>query len=162
MISYRVKLEDDEGTVLVTSPDFPELVTFGDDVEDALSYAIGAFQEAIAARISDRKEIPEPSRDGPSRKRGRRLLDLGPEEAFSKSLPMRWVSLPVQTAVKVLLYQQMWKSGLRKADLARKMNLHRQEIDRLFDLNHATSLDKIEKAFAALGKTLDIAVADAP
>ena len=75
---------------------------------------------------------------------------------------MRWVSLPVQTAVKVLLYQQMWKSGLRKADLARKMNLHRQEIDRLFDLNHATSLDKIEKAFAALGKTLDIAVADAP
>jgi hypothetical protein len=38
---------------------------------------------------------------------------------------------------------------------------HRQELDRLHDLNHATSLAKIERAFAALGKTLDIAVADA-
>ena len=138
--SYRVKLEADVGTVLVTSPDFPELVTFGDDEADALSYAIGAFEEAIAARISDREEIPSPSKGKASEPR---------------------VTLPIQAAVKVLLYQQMWVSGVRKADLARKMDLHRQEIDRLLDLNHATSLAKIEKAFAALGKTLDIAVADA-
>ena len=52
-------------------------------------------------------------------------------------------------------------ASVRKADLARKMDLHRQEIDRLLDLNHATSIAKLEKAFAALGKTLDIAVADA-
>jgi hypothetical protein len=38
------------------------------------------------------------------------------------------------------------------------MDLHRQEVDRLLDLNHATSLARIEKAFATLGKTLDIAV----
>ena len=32
MISYRVHLApDDNGTVLVTSPDFPELTSFGDD-----------------------------------------------------------------------------------------------------------------------------------
>ena len=141
MISYRVKLEDDEGTVLVTSPDFPELVTFGEDRDDALSYAMGAFAEAIAARIAHREPIPAPSR--------------------GKSSDPR-VVLPVQSAVKVLLYQQMWKSGVRKADLARRMDLHRQEIDRLLDLNHATSLAKIERAFAVLGKTLDIAVADAP
>ena len=142
MISYRVKLEpDSNNTVLVTSPDFPELVTFGDDEADALSYAVGAFEEAIAARISYREEIPVPSKGKASDPR---------------------VALPIQATVKVLLYQQMWKSGVRKADLARKMDLHRQEIDRLLDLNHATSLDKIEKAFAALGKTLDIAVADAP
>lgn len=142
MISYRVVLTPDSNdTILVTSPDFPELVTFGDDKDDALSYAVGAFEEAIAARISDREEIPLPSKGRASDSR---------------------VPLPVQAAVKVLLYQQMWKNGVRKADLARKMDLHRQEIDRLLDLNHATSLAKIEKAFAALGKTLDIAVADAP
>ena len=140
MISYRVKLQVDEGTILVTSPDFPELATFGDDEADALSYATGAFEEAIAARISYREEIPSPSKGKASEPR---------------------VILPVQAAVKVLLYQQMWKAGIRKADLARMMDLHRQEIDRLLDLNHATSLAKIEKAFAALGKTLDIAVADA-
>lgn len=141
MISYRVKLENDEGTVLVTSPDFPELTTFGDDEKDALSRAVGALEEAIEARISYRREIPLASKGKASERR---------------------IPLPLQAAVKVLLYQQMWKNGVRKADLARSMHLHRQEIDRLLDLNHATSLAKIEKAFAAVGKTLDIAVADAP
>lgn len=141
MIRYRVTLvPNSNGTILVKSPDFPELVSFGNDETDALSYAVGAFEEAIAARISDREEIPLPSKGKASDRR---------------------VTLPVQAEVKVLLYQQMWKSGVRKADLARKMDLHRQEIDRLLDLNHATSIAKLEKAFSALGKTLDIAVTDA-
>ncbi|NJM28893.1 MAG: type II toxin-antitoxin system HicB family antitoxin [Rhizobiales bacterium] len=140
MISYRVKLLDDEGTVLVTSPDFPELVTFGDDREDALSYAVGAFSEAIAARMAHREPIPPPSKGRASDPR---------------------VTLPLQVELKLRLYQNMDDKGVRKADLARKMNLHRQEIDRLLDLNHATNIARIEKAFAALGKTLDIAVSDA-
>ena len=142
MITYRVKLApDSNGTVLVTSPDFPELVTFGDDKADALSYAVGAFEEAIAARVSDREEIPLPSKGKASDPR---------------------VTLPVQAEVKVLLYQQMWKSGVRKADLARKMDLHRQEIDRLLDLNHATSIAKLEKAFSVLGKSIIIVISDVP
>ncbi len=141
MISYRVKLENDEGTVLVTSPDFPELVTFGDDRDDALSYAVGAFSEAIAARMALREPIPLPSKGKPSEPR---------------------VGLPLQVELKVRLYQSMDSQGVRKADLARKLDLHRQEIDRLLDLNHATSLSKIERAFAALGKSLDFEVTDAP
>lgn len=141
MISYRVKLQDDEGTVLVRSPDFPELVTYGEDRDDALSYAAGAFAEAIAARMAHREPIPTPSKGKASDPR---------------------VTLPVQVELKVRLYQSMDDKGVRKADLARKMDLHRQEIDRLLDLNHATSLAKIEKAFAVLGKTLDIEVVDAP
>ena len=55
-MDYPVKLtKDDNGTYLVSSPDFPELVTFGDDKEDALSYAEGAFEEAIAARKAPRR-----------------------------------------------------------------------------------------------------------
>ncbi|MCA3556063.1 type II toxin-antitoxin system HicB family antitoxin [Aestuariivirga sp.] len=138
MISYRVKLQDDDGTVLVTSPDFPELVTFGDDREDALSYAVGAFSEAIAARMAHRERIPPPSKGKPSEPH---------------------VVLPLQVELKVRLYQNMDELGVRKADLARKMDLHRQEIDRLLDLNHATSVARLEKAFRALGKTLDIKVA---
>ena len=140
MIFYRVKLSEDEGTVLVTSPDFPELITYGEGREDALSYAVGAFSEAIAARMAHHEPIPAPSKGRPSDPR---------------------VALRLQTALKMRLYQSMHSKGVRKAELARKMKLHRQEIDRLLNLNHATSLDKIEKAFAALGKTLDIAVSDA-
>ena len=142
MITYRVTLaQDSDGTTLVTSPDFPELVTFGNDEADALSYAVGAFEEAIAARVSYREEIPPPSKGKAS----------GPR-----------VTLPVQAEVKVLLYQQMWKSGVRKADLARKMDLHRQEIDRLLDLNHGTSIAKLEKAFSVLGKSINIVISDVP
>jgi antitoxin HicB len=141
MISYRVHLKrDSNGTILVTAPDFPELTTYGEDREDALYRAVGAFEEAIEARISGREPVPEPSKGKAS----------GPR-----------VTLPAQAAVKVLLYQQMHKAGMRKSDLARRMDLHRQEVDRLLDLNHATSLARIEKAFATLGKTLDIAVSEA-
>ena len=139
MISYRVKLTPDDGTFLVTSPDFPELTTFGETRGSALAHAIGAFEEAIEARISRRQEIPAPSRG--------RLSDTR-------------VSLPVQAAVKMLLYRQMHQDGVRKADLARRMNLPRQEIDRLLDLNHATNLARIEAAFAALGKSLNVEVAE--
>lgn len=139
MISYRVKLTPDGGTFLVTSPDFPELTTFGETRESALAHAVGAFEEAIEARISRRQEIPAPSR---GRLSGAR------------------VNLPVQAEVKVLLYRQMLKDGVRKADLARRMSLPRQEIDRLLDLNHSTNLARIEAAFAALGKSLNVEVAE--
>ncbi|MFM8747095.1 MAG: type II toxin-antitoxin system HicB family antitoxin [Aestuariivirga sp.] len=141
MISYRVRLENDSnGTILVVATDFPELTTYGEDREDALSRAVGALEEAIEARISEREPVPERSK--------------------GKACDPR-VTLPAQAAVKVPLYQQMHKAGLRKFDLARRMDLHRREIDCLLDLNHATSLAKIEKTFAALGKTLDIAVSEA-
>ena len=66
MLAYPIVLADDDGAVLATSPDFPELTTFGDDREEALARAGDALQEAIAARIHDRKDIPPPSRARPA------------------------------------------------------------------------------------------------
>ena len=48
MLAYPITLEDDDGTVLATSPDFPELATFGDDREEAVARAVHALEEAIA------------------------------------------------------------------------------------------------------------------
>ena len=142
MIKYRVKLTpDDNDTFLVTAPDFPEVITFGKTREDALHYAVGAFREIIAGKIHYKEPIPNPSR-----------VKAG--EPF--------ITLPLQTEMKVRLYQSLEESGFKKADLARKLNLHRQEIDRLFDFKQSTSLSKLESAFAALGKTLKIEVADTP
>ena len=64
MLSYPIKLEHDDGAVLVRAPDFPELTTtggFGDDRAEALMRAVGALEEAVAARISARQDIPVPS-----------------------------------------------------------------------------------------------------
>ena len=60
MLAFPIKLEADDGTLLATSPDFPELTTFGDDREEAIARAIHALEEAIAARIHDSMDIPSP------------------------------------------------------------------------------------------------------
>ncbi len=59
---YTVILEpDDNGTLLVTCPDLPEVTTFGEDQEDALRRAGAAIEEALAARIAHGERIPVPS-----------------------------------------------------------------------------------------------------
>jgi antitoxin HicB len=60
-LSYAVKLTpDDNGTLLVTCPDLPEVTTFGVDETNAIAHARDALEEAIAARIADGREIPDP------------------------------------------------------------------------------------------------------
>lgn len=141
MIKYRVKLQpDDNDTLLVTCPDFPEVITCGDTREEALEFAVGAFREAIAGKIYNGEPIPQPS-------------------SIRKGEP--FVVLPLQTEMKVKLYQSLLESGLRKSELARRMKLHRQEIDRLLEVGQSTNLTKIELAFAAMGKRVSIEVADA-
>ena len=137
MLAYPVTLQPDDGTVLVTSPDFPELTTFGTDDGDAMVHAADAFEEAIAARIAARQDIPLPSR-------GRRS-----------------VGLPTQTSLKVLLYQEMRRQGMTKAQLARRLAWHPPQVDRLLNLNHASRLDQIDAAFAALGARVKVAVTEA-
>ena len=60
-LTYPIKLEpDDNGTLLVTCPALPEVTTFGEDEADAIEHARDAIEEAIAARMADGREVPEP------------------------------------------------------------------------------------------------------
>ena len=135
MLSYPIRFRrDDNGTVVATCRDFPELTTFGDDRDDALGHAVDALEEAIAARIAKRGDIPAPS-NGRTR-----------------------ATLPVQTEIKVLLYNAMREQGVRKSELARRLRWHLPQVDRLFDLRHASRMDQLESAFTALGARLSIEV----
>lgn len=138
MLSYPIELQDDDGTVLVTSPDFPELTTFGDDRDEALVRAVGALEEAIAARIHDADDIPTPS-DGTVR-----------------------ATLPALTAVKVILYQDMRDQGVGKAELGRRLGWHLPQVDRLLDVQHRSRLDQIEAGLRAVGRRLQVTAVDAP
>ncbi|MCP4329990.1 MAG: type II toxin-antitoxin system HicB family antitoxin [Alphaproteobacteria bacterium] len=134
MISYRVKLEaDDNGTLLVTCPDLPEVTTHGEDEADARSRALDAIEEAIAARIADREPIPPARRKGEPR-----------------------VFLPTQTTLKVRLYNRMLAEGVNKAQLAERLHVHRPQVDRLLDLRHASRLDQLDAAFGALGSRIAV------
>ena len=63
MIAYRIEtMPDDNGTLLVTCPAFPELTTFGPNKpRQLLSVARAAIEEAIAARLSDGEGLPRPA-----------------------------------------------------------------------------------------------------
>ncbi len=141
MLAYRIDLTpDDNDTFLVTCPDLPEVTTFGEDEDEARLRAVDAIEEALAARIAQRKDIPLPR--------------LG-----KKNAPV--VSIPAQTELKVALYLAMRASGLSKADLARLLSAHAPQVDRLLDLRHDSRLDKLEQAFRVIGKRIDIHVEDA-
>jgi antitoxin HicB len=137
-VIYSAKLEpDDNGTVLVTFPDFPEATTFGADADEALMHATDALLTVIAARIDDREDIPEPSPV---------TSDLQP------------VELPALAEAKVLLYRAMRAAAVRKAELARRLGWHLPQVDRLLNLGHASRLDQIEAAARALGKRLKVTI----
>jgi antitoxin HicB len=136
MDGYRISLTpDDNGTLLITCPDLPEVTSFGEDETDALLRARDAIEEAIAARIAHRKDIPQPSNGGGSR-----------------------VFLPALTAAKVELYRVANSEHVKKAELARRLAIHGPQVDRLFDLRHMSQLPQLEAAFGAMGRRLVVHV----
>jgi antitoxin HicB len=134
VLSYPLKLtRDDDGTLLVTCPDLPEVTSFGETRDEALRMGAAAVEEAIAARLDDLAEIPLPSAAG---------------EAH----------LSLQLALKALLWRSLMEAGVTRADLQRRLGWHRPQVDRLFDPNHATRTDRFDLAFGALGLRVGVAL----
>ena len=136
MLSYPISLEADAGMVLATSPDFPELTTFGEDNDEASARAVGAIEEAMAARMEAGQDIPPPS---PGAVR---------------------VALPALTASKAILYQEMRDQGVGKAELGRRLGWRLPQVDRVLDVQHRSRLDQVDAALAAIGRHLEVSPAD--
>ena len=133
---YAVSLApDDNGTILVTVPDLPDALTFGEDREDALARAVDAIESALMGRMAAREDISEPKASGP---------DL--------------VTLPALTSAKIEIYRLMRKAGVGKAEMARRLGVALPQIDRMLDLRHQSRLDFLERAFRALGYSLDLRI----
>jgi len=136
MFDYPVALTPDEGTVLVTFPDVPEAITFGADEDEALLQAVDALESALSFYVGDRKPLPVPS-----------AADGRPT-----------VRPSALECAKLGVYQAMTEQGIRKAELARRLGWHMPQVDRLFDLNHASRFDQIEAAARALGRHVEVRV----
>ena len=136
-MDYPVILErDDNQTILVSFPDFPEAHTFGTDEAEALRRAPDALATVIDAYIKDRRNIPLPSAIVTSKR----------------------VALPALVELKVSLYETMRKEKVGKSELARRLDWHLPQVDRLLEMTHASRLEQIEAAFHALGKRLVVGV----
>jgi antitoxin HicB len=136
--TYPAKIEkDEEGYFLVTFRDLSYGSTDGKTIDEAKTQAADCLEEVIAGCISDEKAIPVPS----PMKNG--------------EYPIR---LPAQMAAKAALYIAVQKSGIRRSELARQLNLDEKEIRRMLDPMHATKLPRIEAALSALGYGLCVSM----
>ncbi len=138
-MDYPIILErDDNDTLLVSFPDFPEAHTFGRTEEDAIEHAVEALATVIDGYIKDRREIPLPS----------------------AAIARHRVTLPALTAAKVRLYEIMRQTKTTKSDLARKLAVHLPQVDRLLAVHHGSQLGQLEAAFKVMGKRLVVDVED--
>ncbi|MDR2189407.1 MAG: type II toxin-antitoxin system HicB family antitoxin [Azonexus sp.] len=139
MFDYPVNLiPDDNGAVLVTFDDVPEAITFGADDDEALLNAIDALETGLSFYVDGRKPLPPASKPGKGQKT---------------------VRPSALECAKLGVYQAMIEQGVKKAELARRLGWHMPQVDRLFDLRHASKLDQIEAAAHVLGKHVLIQIA---
>ncbi|WP_432784699.1 Antitoxin HicB [Oligella sp. MSHR50489EDL] len=136
MLTYPVTLTpDSNGTFFVGFPDIPEANSVGEDIQEALINAEEALEAALEIYFDERRAIPKPSK-----------VD---KEGHS-------VTLPALVTAKVLLMNEMIEQQVRKAELARRLEVHMPQVDRLLDLRHSTKLEFIERAYKKLGKQISV------
>ena len=138
MEAYLALFEPDRksGGYVVTFPDFGYGVTQGETGAEAMDMAQDLLMLTIGDYIKESKPLPVPRRH--------------------RGAKFRPVALPALQAAKVDLYVSFLESGLKKAELARRIGIPKTHIDRLFSLRHHSRLNQIEAAFAALGKRLHV------
>jgi antitoxin HicB len=137
-IAFRCRLEPDEdGGYVVTFPDLPFGVTQGDTVSEALTEAADCLETILATLVEMGRDIPAPSE-----------IEAG-EYLVSPS---------AVTGTQVALYTAMRHEGVSEEELAKRLRLPISEIRALTDLSNYPPLEKIERALAALGHRLTVAL----
>ena len=138
-LNYPVHLQPAiEGGFVVSFPDVPEAITQGDDEAEALLRAVDALETAMEFYTDDGKDLPHAS------------APVG--DQFT-------VRPTAQACIALSIYQIMRDQGVRKSELARRLGWHMMQVDRLLDPNHASKLNQVETALAALGRRLEVDVA---
>jgi len=141
MRAYPAKLSPDpDGGFTVTFRDVPEAITEGDTKEEALLRAEDALESALAMYVAAKEPLPKPS-------------------AAERSEVM--VPLSALGMAKAALYDAMREQGVGRAELARRLRWHLAQINRVLDLRHASKMEQVEAALAALGLRLIVDVARA-
>ena len=124
---------DHDGSYTVRFRDLPEAITGNRNRAQALAQAPDCLEEAVASRIADSEEIPEPSAA-----RARDVL----------------IPLPAPMAAKAALYLAIRQAGMSNVELARRLKIQEGEIRRMLNPRHPTKIVRIHTILQALGKRL--------
>ena len=138
MRAYPAALTPDpDGGFTVTFRDVPEAITEGDTRDEALLRAEDALESAVAMYVA-----AEP------------LPTSSEAEADEVMVPLSALGM-----AKTALYEAMREQG--RAELARRLRWHLPQVNRVLDLRHASRMEHVEAALAALGLRLIVDVARA-
>ena len=137
MLLYPATISRDGNSFTLIFPDIPGAHTNGNTREDALAHAPDALHTAISMLMEKNQDIPAPSK---ARRKGVVLVGLP----------------SVIGDAKTGLYMALRASGFRKTELARRMGIHKQSVERLLDIDHASRIEQLEAAFAALQMRLTV------
>jgi antitoxin HicB len=138
MYNYAIRFErDDTPGLAVFCRDLPQLNSYGDDEQHAVSEALDAIETTLSIYVDERRTIPEAT----------------PAQAGEHV-----IYLPAVTVAKIALWNAMMERDMRKADLCRLLGVHQAQGDRLVDFLHTSKMEQLENALAALGKRLKVSV----
>lgn len=133
---YPVALaEDEDGIYVATARDIPEAITDGVSVDKALAQMSEALGAALAGYVADGRALPLPS----------------------ECVPGEWL-VPVAplVAAKLALRAAMQEQGLSNVALAERLDISEGAVRRLVNPDHASRLDRVVAALAAIGHSLII------
>ena len=126
-----------EGGFIVTFPDVPEAITEIWNKEELKKTATDCLVTAVDFYIEDHRLFPAPSKP----KKDNVIIQL-----------------PISISAKILLLNTMVSGNIRPVDLAKKMGIKPQEVNRIIDTGHTTKIDTIAKALDVLGKNLQLSI----
>ena len=126
-----------EGGYIVTFRDVPEAITEIWDKNELKETATDCLVTAVDFYIEDHRLFPAPSKP----KKDNVIIQL-----------------PISISAKILLLNTMVSGNIRPVDLAKKMGIKPQEVNRIIDTGHTTKIDTIAKALSVLGKNLQLSI----
>jgi antitoxin HicB len=143
MFGYYALFEPDMkyGGFVVTFPDLNHGATQGETLEEAVGMAEDLLRGIVGELMKRGAELPRASKH-----RGKKY---------------RLISLTALQSAKAEFYAAFQRSRITKTELARRIGIPKTNVERIFDLDHASRLDQIEAAFLAIGKKIEVTISDA-
>ncbi len=126
-----------EGGYIVTFRDVPEAITEIWDKNELKETATDCLVTAVDFYIEDHRLFPAPSK-------------TKKDDVI--------IQLPISISAKILLLNTMVSGNIRPVDLAKKMGIKPQEVNRIIDTGYTTKIDTIAKALSVLGKNLQLSI----
>lgn len=138
MYDYAIRFEEDSAPGLAMfCRELPELNSYSDDRESAISEALDAIETTLSIYVDQRRVIPVAS---------------APEAGEHV------VRLPAVTVAKIALWNAMMERDMRKTDLCRLLGVHQAQGDRLVDFLHTSKIEQLETALKAFDLRLSVTV----